>query len=519
MKKIVVVFVCILNCTMCTKLMAQITPVWATAYTENYPFSIRENGMITDVNGNVYITGYINDTGQVQQAITLKYDNTGYLQWSRIIDSIGGYTKIVMDDSSNIYIIGESVTESLKITKYNSSGTLLWSKSYFGGGEVFSFFDMVVDDSSSVYLTGPCTDEMFRTAKVNKSGSLIWLATDSIANGSSNSYIQVDKNRNVYAVGRGGDTVQWVYLFKYNNAGVKQWVRYYSGNYTPGNAFPCDLKCDDKYVYVLAATRNNNNGEGDYAVVKYDFAGNQKWVGIYSYSVYYDDPIALTVDKSGNVYVTGNVDPGQCTVDAYGTVKFDSTGTLKWVKTYTQGNCNWDIPASIISDTLGNIYVTGQSADNTSHENFATIKYDSNGNELWVARLNYFYNSDSQAQGVGLDNHGNVYVSGSSLQQNSSSIITAKYSYLTGIKEVENDLNIDFNVYPNPASSQLKITINTNKFKTSLITITNIVGEKVMTFIQDKPQATIDISDLSQGLYFLELNINGRTAVKKIVKE
>ena len=55
MKKIVVVFACILNCIVSTKMKAQITPVWATAYTENYPFQIIENGMETDVQGNIIL--------------------------------------------------------------------------------------------------------------------------------------------------------------------------------------------------------------------------------------------------------------------------------------------------------------------------------------------------------------------------------------------------------------------------------------------------------------------------------
>ena len=455
----------------------------------------------------------------MQQAITLKYDNAGYLQWYRIIDSIGSFTKIVIDDSSNSYILGESLSNTLRITKYNTNGNLLWSKYYYGGSTVYTYFNITVDDSSSVYITGTCTDYLFRTLKIDKNGTFNWLAVDSISMGYADSYICLDKNKNVYIAASGGDTTQSVYVFKYNNAGIKQWVRYYSGNYTPGLAYPNDLKCDDKYIYVLATTTNNNNGEGDYVVVKYDFAGNQKWVGIYSYSTYYDNAKALAIDKSGNVYATGNVNPGNCQTDAYATVKFDSTGTLKWAKTYTEGNCNWDIPTSIITDTSGYIYVTGQSADSTSHENFATIKYDANGNELWVARFNYLYNGSSIAKSVRLDNQSNVYVSGYGFQQNSYSIITAKYSYLTLIKELKNDFNIDFNMYPNPATSQLIININTDKFKSALIAITNIIGEKAMTFIQDKPQVTIDISDLSNGLYFLELNINGQTAIKKLAKE
>jgi hypothetical protein len=69
-------------------------------------------------------------------------------------------------------------------------------------------------------------------------------------------------------------------------------------------------------------------------------------------------------------------------------------------------------------DAHGNVYETGISYRETStttiYPEYATIKYDTNGNELWVVR---YSNSDgfwNRAVGLSVDAAGNVYVTGES---------------------------------------------------------------------------------------------------------
>ncbi|MBV1874594.1 MAG: SBBP repeat-containing protein [Gammaproteobacteria bacterium] len=47
-----------------------------------------------------------------------------------------------------------------------------------------------------------------------------------------------------------------------------------------------------------------------------------------------------------------------------------------------------------------------------SESDFATIKYDSMGNELWLARFNGPANGKDYAKVIAVDNVGNVYVAG-----------------------------------------------------------------------------------------------------------
>ncbi|HWY12225.1 MAG TPA: T9SS type A sorting domain-containing protein [Bacteroidia bacterium] len=84
----------------------------------------------------------------------------------------------------------------------------------------------------------------------------------------------------------------------------------------------------------------------------------------------------------------------------------------------------------------------------------------------------------------------------------------------------ENSLNNKLLVYPNPASSTLFIK-NTEGFGgTTEIKITTVLGKSVhRSKINDANAYPIDISGLSAGVYFVVMDFNGQSVVKKFVKD
>lgn len=109
-------------------------------------------------------------------------------------------------------------------------------------------------------------------------------------------------------------------------------------------------------------------GDGwEVATVKYDSAGTQLWVRRYNHSSgsgLADVGRAITVDGSGNVYVTGTTDTGFGMTD-YDilTIKYDTNGTFQWASTYNGGADGYDDGLDI---AVGNayVYVTGISGGN-----------------------------------------------------------------------------------------------------------------------------------------------------------
>ena len=72
----------------------------------------------------------------------------------------------------------------------------------------------------------------------------------------------------------------------------------------------------------------------------------------------------------------------------YITLKCDSSGNIKWIRTFNGPANETDQANDIELDEEGNVYVTGGSKGIGTDFDFTTIKYDSSGNEQWVVRYN-----------------------------------------------------------------------------------------------------------------------------------
>ena len=204
----------------------------------------------------------------------------------------------------------------------------------------------------------------------------------------------------------------------------QRWVMRYNG---PGNSIDVAqaLALDNLgNIYVTGYSQGNGTGY-DYATIKYDPNGNMKWVARYNGpGNWYDYAYAIAVDNSGNVYVTGT-SPDINRVDDYATVKYDTNGNQLWVRRYNSSSNGDDEAHALAIDNLGNVYVTGWSDVNSTYYDYTTIKYGHDGTELWVK----FYNNSSvdKANALAIDGFGNVYVTGESSGSTDYDYATIKY--------------------------------------------------------------------------------------------
>src|SRR5207253_8230246 len=238
----------------------------------------------------------------------------------------------------------------------------------------------------------------------------------------------VDGSGNVYVTGFtfGFDTDYDYATIKYNSLGEEQWVTRYDGpeNYTDqATAIAVDLAGN---VYVTGASSSNAGGL-DYTTIKYNSAGQQQWVA--RYDGFGDDDVAtaIAIDASGSVYVTGYSFGSGLNYD-YATIKYNSAGQQQWVARYDGPGHEDDKAVAIAVDESGNVYVTGKSYGSGGNYDYATIKYNSAGQQQWVARYDGPAHSDDEALAMSLDSAGNVCVTGYiSISKTGSDYATIKY--------------------------------------------------------------------------------------------
>jgi hypothetical protein len=244
--------------------------------------------------------------------------------------------------------------------------------------------------------------------------------------------VGVDNAGNVYVTGDGWDPVTFHYYatVKYDESGEQLWEARYHGSIN-SSPQPIDMAIDEAgHVFVTGSARGDGP-HNDFATVKYDTNGSLLWEASYHHPGNDlgngDTPAALAVDGSGNVYVTGS-SYDRVTEFDYATVKYDPDGIQLWAVRFS-GPVSpdiypWDWPQAIAVDGSGNVYVTGESNGVSTGGDYATIKYDAYGNQAWVARYNGPGNSYDRASDITVDGLGNVYVTGLS----GGAIATVKYN-------------------------------------------------------------------------------------------
>ncbi len=139
----------------------------------------------------------------------------------------------------------------------------------------------------------------------------------------------------------------------------------------------------------------------------------EEWVRQYASGLAqgYDEATAMAVDESGNVYVTGYSSGLPFGAD-YFTIKYNPSGAQVWTARYNGEGNGDDLALAISLDAVGNVYVTGTSVGQETGADYATIKYNASGVEQWVARYNSSGNLTDFTTAIAVDVSGNVYVIG-----------------------------------------------------------------------------------------------------------
>ena len=438
--------------------------------------------------GNVYVAGFSIGQDMTSDFITIKYNSIGDTVWVRRLTGDIGINQIAysldVDGIGNVYVTGTGGGNYLTVS-YNSNGDFLWSKTYNGIGNDFDAAYKLKIKNGFLYVTGI--------------------------------------SRSVF-----GSSISADYLtIKYTLLGDSVWIKRYNGtdnNYDE----PEDMFIDNSgNVYITGFSRNTSSAESaDYLTIKYSSAGDSLWVRRYNGSVSgLDEAKSIAVDNSGNVYVTGR------SVSSngydYATIKYSSSGVEEWVQRFNGLTFNsYDEANDLALDRFGNVYVTGTSQGTTMIADFVTIRYSPQGTMQWLNRYNSPANREDAAYFIAVDSLGFVYVSGNSVGSNLvADFLTMKIDKSTNIEpfnsSIPDNLSLNQN-YPNPFNPETKIKFQISNSSEVTLTVFDNVGREVAVLLNQfliagNYEFNFKAKGLSSGIYFYRLSSENFSETKKMI--
>ena len=455
------------------------------------------NAMTLDISGNIYVTGYTQNNVTGEDYTTIKYYSNGDTAWVRKYNK-GNQdvaTAIAVDNSGNVYISGTTGDNIITTIKYNSTGDLVWANKFSETNAEFSVAAIKADNSGNLYVSGSNLFGGFVTFKYNSTGVFQWLIRYPISIGATATGMCFDNIGNIVVCGFAYFANDDFVTIKYSPSGETLWTkRYDSGSYDHPSSIAAD---NSGNVYVTGESSGSPFSWGAYVycTVKYDLNGNLQWVKNYDgQGSDRDYAQAIAVGASGNIYITG-YSSGLGNNFDYATVKYNSNGDSLWVQRYNGPANSDDLANSITLDNSENVYVTGTSTGFNGHTDCATIKYNSSGVLQWTQRFHSPSDSNAYSNSVKVDTSGNVIISGGCFfNTTNDDFMTIKYSNIIGIQPASNAIPNKFNIsqnYPNPFNPTTKIRFaipSSNKGLQPLVILKvyDALGREVETLVNEQ---------------------------------
>ena len=216
------------------------------------------------------------------------------------------------------------------------------------------------------------------------------------------------------------------------------WIKQMAAFNTTGNEGSPSIAVDsigNSYITYFtsgAVSGGTQLGGNDIVVLEMDPNGNILWIRQQPVMNTTQEDIypQISLDASGNCYVayrtTGTVSGGTF-FGGIGTFdivvfKLNTSGQLQWIRQQTVMNTTAsDLNPKIVSDSLGNIYITYNSNGTVSGGTFigsydiVVLKMSTNGQVLWIREQSVMNTTGNDSTPViGIDMSGNCYVSYSS---------------------------------------------------------------------------------------------------------
>ncbi|MES2679656.1 MAG: SBBP repeat-containing protein [Bacteroidota bacterium] len=609
---------------------------WANSGASNY--DTYGNGTTTDVFGNVYVTGGYSGTTFTLGSTTytgsgdmylVKYDPSGNILWVKTSSGTQGSSCIgngmATDTNGNIFVTGaftgtslvfgtytltsSPIYNDLFIVKFDAGGSVLWAKSA-GGTDSDVGRSVSIDSNGNAFVTGYTRSPMLAIgayslsnansgqnvliAKYDPNGTVLWAKSVGGTNAAfwgQGTSISADVNGNTlvggfflnssitfgtYTLTNAGS--HDLFIVKFDPNGTVLWAKSAGGTMgdisaaissdANGNAFLTGTFQSASIVFGTYTLTNASPPNPTIFVAKYDASGNILWAKAPGFG----EGNGICANFNQGVFVTGyytntSMVFGTSTLTNNGgddvfVLEYDFLGNE--LSSVSAGGSLNDHGVSIFPDGSGHVFVTG--TFNSPSAMFGATSLNntnSNNSDVFIGKLGL-------CNGVPLsptditppENKNFCEVSSTTLSvtgtgvinwyssATSTLILASGYSLITPSLNLGNyiyyaeaktctysasrtaitvtvDACLGFGdlkgpgskllVYPNPCEA--KLFVNNGEVTIDKLSIVNAAGEE---FLQKNNHATsqsIDVSVLPTGIYFLLVENEKGLSVVKIIKE
>lgn len=350
----------------------------------------------------------------------VKLDESGNVQWeknyggtkSERANSIqqtsdGGYVAAGWSSSNDGNVGGNNGKYDYWITKLDELGNLQWEKNYGGAEQEYATSIKQTTDGGYICAGYTYSDdgdvggnnsvryEDYWIIKIDESGNLEWEKNyggtsrdkaNSIQQTTDGGYIiaGVAYSNNGDVGNNNGSGDYWI--IKLDQMGNLEWEKNYGGKSTDA-AHSIQQTTDGGYICVGSTNSNDGdveagvNGSSDYWIIKLDEAGNLLWEK--NYGGLYGD-IAHSIQQTTD---GGYICAGESSGRDYWIMKLDEAGIIEADLRY--GGSGGDYPHSIIQTIDGDYIVAGYTYSNDEDicENFGLGGYFTSS-DAWILKLN-----------------------------------------------------------------------------------------------------------------------------------
>jgi len=464
----------------------------------------------------------------------------------------GGYIVAGYSYSTDGDVTGNHGGWDYWVVKLSSTSTINWQKSLGGtGNDDANSIQQTTDggyivtgtsNSSNGDVTGNHGGKDYWVVKLDSTGTIIWQNSlggtgddeaTSIQQATDGGYIVAGYSNSTDGdvTGNHGSWDYWV--VKLDSIGTITWQKTFGGSGIDyGNSIQQTI--DGGYIVAGSSTSTDgnvtgNHGGSDCWIIKLDSIGTITWQKTFGGSGR-DGATSTQQTTDGGYIVTGysNSTNGDLTSNQgnedYWVIKLDSSGAITWQKSL--GGSGLDGGLSTQQTTDGEYVVAGYSWSNDGD-----VIGNHGGYDYWVVKLSStgIITWKKSLGGSGLDighsiqqtTDGGYVVTGGSTSTDGDvtgnhgvyDYWVVKLSPSVGVNEIT-EFN-EFNVYPNPTSSQITLKVNTNLVG-AVYTIYDNMGKSLMSGEINAEHTVIELNNLSNGIYLFKVGGNSQQTFKVI---